>query len=100
LKYNDPLCAYFDGVHSYFNLNEEAFHAAFKGQLWNGPCADNVTTAYDASLRGSVDSYRYLLNKNSSLYKIVVYSGDWDSVVPYVDTIKNLKRLNLQENTT
>lgn len=22
LKYNDPLCAYFDGVHSYFNVNE------------------------------------------------------------------------------
>lgn len=67
---------------------------------WNGPCADNVTSNYHINLRGSIDSYRYLLNKNSSIYKIVVYSGDWDSVVPYIDTIKNLKRLNLEESQT
>lgn len=100
LKYNDPTCAYFDGLHSYFNLNEEAFHAKWKGQQWNGPCADNVTSNYHIGLRGSMDSYRYLLNKISTLYKIVVYSGDWDSVVPYLDTVKNLKRLNLIENPT
>ena len=41
-----------------------------------------------------------MLNKNTSTYKIVVYSGDWDSVVPYIDTIKNLKRLNLEESPT
>lgn len=63
---------------------------------WNGPCAENVTDHYHISLRGSIDSYRYLFNKNSSTYKIVVYSGDWDSVVPYIDTIKNLKKLNLE----
>lgn len=33
--------------------------------------------------------YRYLLNKLAD-YHVVLYSGDWDDVVPYTDTIKNL----------
>ena len=26
---------------------------------------------------------------------IILYNGDWDSVVPYTDTRKNLEKLNL-----
>lgn len=28
-------------------------------------------------------------------YHIVLYNGDWDDVVPYTDTIKNLHKLKL-----
>ena len=38
---------------------------------------------------------RYLLNKLGD-YKIILYNGDWDDVVPYTDTIKNLESFNLQ----
>jgi hypothetical protein len=34
-----PPCGYFDGVFNYFNLHTEDFHARFKDQVWNGPCA-------------------------------------------------------------
>jgi hypothetical protein len=39
--------------------------------------------------------YRTLLTKLDS-YRIVLYSGDWDDVVPYTDTLKNLAQLNLK----
>jgi len=38
-KYNAAPCAFFDGMHDYFNLNEVAWKAKFSGQNWNGPCA-------------------------------------------------------------
>ena len=28
-KYNGAPCAFFDGIHDYFNLNEKAFKAKF-----------------------------------------------------------------------
>ena len=91
-KYNaNAPCAFFDGVFAYFNLSSDAYHAKFKGMTWNGPCAENIS--YSIDLKGSMASYRYLLGRN--LYTIALYNGDWDDVVPYVDTLKNMKRLNL-----
>ena len=46
---------------------------------------------------GSMEEYRYLLNKLKD-YQIVLYNGDWDDVVPYTDTYKNLEKLNLKES--
>jgi hypothetical protein len=40
-------------------------------------------------------SYKHLLSR-ISIYSIALYNGDWDDVVPYVDTLKNLKKLNLE----
>jgi hypothetical protein len=39
--------------------------------------------------------YRYLLNKLDK-YHIVLYSGDWDDVVPYTDTLNNMEKLDLK----
>jgi hypothetical protein len=60
--------------------------------------ADNITAKYYITLAGSIPEYRYLLNKLSS-YQIVLYSGDWDDVVPYTDTLKNIDNLNLKESS-
>jgi hypothetical protein len=38
------------------------------------------------------------LNKLSD-YHIVLYNGDWDDVVPFTDTLKNLEALNLKESS-
>jgi len=35
---NAAPCSYFDGLYDYFNQNEQAYHAAWSGQKWNGPC--------------------------------------------------------------
>jgi hypothetical protein len=49
-----------------------------------------------------MDSYRYLLALAPTTRKIniVLYNGNWDAVVPYLDTLKNIKKLNLVESYT
>jgi hypothetical protein len=34
-------------------------------------------------------SYKHLLGRADD-YQIVLYNGNWDAAVPYLDTIKNL----------
>lgn len=38
--------------------------------------------------------YRYLLGRVNN-YQILLYNGDWDDVVPFKDTLKNIAKLNL-----
>jgi hypothetical protein len=95
-NFNGAPCAYFDGVLNYFGSNEEAYHAKFPNMKWNGPCAENITYTIDS--KGSLASYRYLLARVvDKRYQIVLYNGDWDTVVPYLDTIKWIKALGLGE---
>jgi hypothetical protein len=96
-KFNGAPCAFFDGVHDYFNLNEQAFKAKNPGMHWNGPCAENIRYSIDPA--GSMHSYRQLLSLANTDRKIaiILYSGTWDSVVPYTDTLKGIRELNLQE---
>lgn len=93
-KYNgNAPCAFFDGLYSYFNTHSDLFYAKWKGMTWNGPCAENIS--YTMDLAGSMASYKHLLSR-TNLYSIALYNGDWDDVVPYVDTLKNMKKLNLE----
>jgi hypothetical protein len=92
-KYNGAPCAYFDGIFDYFNINEKAFHAKDVNMKWNGPCAN---IKYQITPTGSMEQYRYLLARIEK-YTISLYNGDWDDVVPYHDTIKNMKALDQQE---
>lgn len=41
-----------------------------------------------------MNSYKHLLGR-TDIYQIVMYNGNWDAAVPYVDTIKNLEKLGL-----
>lgn len=78
-------------------MNEVEFKAKFPGQVWNGPCAQNITYQIDPA--GSMHSYSYLLDLIPTTRKIsiILYSGTWDAVVPYVDTQKGIKLLDLYE---
>lgn len=60
--------------------------------------AEDITGKYYINVAGSMQEYRYLLNKLND-YHVVLYSGDWDDVVPYTDTIKNLEALYLKESS-
>ena len=95
-KFNGAPCAFFDGIHDYFNLNEIAWKSK-AGQEWNGPCA---SIKYIADPEGSIHSYRHLLGLMTTDRKISItlYSGTWDSVVPYQDTYKGIKELGLIES--
>ena len=44
-----------------------------------------------------MSQYKQLL-ADSSKYHIILYNGDWDDVVPYTDTLKNLDDLKLRKN--
>ena len=97
-KFNGAPCAYFDGIFDYFNLNEEAYHAKFKGQKWNGPCVEDIRYRIDTA--GSIASYRHLIGliPTSRRIGLVLYNGNWDSVVPYGDSLKGLDMLDLTSN--
>jgi len=56
-----------------------------------------VSDHYQITESGSISAYRYLLTR-THLLQFVLYNGEWDSVVPYVDTLKNLEKLNLKES--
>lgn len=45
---------------------------------------------------GSIDSYRYLLSRTESKYRIVLYNGNWDDVVPFRDTLAGIGILGLE----
>lgn len=95
-KYNGAPCAFFDGIYDYFHLNDVAWKAKFAGQNWNGPCAEGINYTIDPD--GSMNSYRHLLGLLLSPERkisIILYNGNWDAVVPYVDTVKGINLLNL-----
>ncbi len=93
---NGAPCAFFDGLVDYFTAHGKEYNA-IDGVKWNGPCAEDITGKYYINVDGSMREYRYLLNKLGD-YHIVLYSGDWDDVVPYTDTQKNLENLYLKES--
>ena len=55
---------------------------------------DEVATKYNIDLAGSMAEYRYLLDRQDK-YHIIFFNGDWDSIIPYSDTIQNIGKLNL-----
>lgn len=81
---------------NYFNAHTFDYHAKWTEMKWNGPCAQNIT--YHIDPRGSLDSYSFLLGRQNRT-QIVLYSGNWDVVVPYTDTARNIKEsLRLRES--
>ena len=46
-----------------------------------------------------MEEYRYLLDR-SNKYHVILFNGDWDSVVPFSDTEQNLEKLNLKPTAT
>lgn len=89
-SYGSAPCAYFTGMSNYFNYHTHDYNAKWTEMKWNGPCAQNIT--YHMDPRGSVDSYAFLLSREINRTQIILYSGNWDVVVPYVDTIKNIEQ--------
>ena len=57
-------------------------------------CNDTIFETYDMTIEGSNEEYRFLINAGK--YTIILHNGDWDDVVPYIDTLKNFKILDLE----
>jgi len=48
---------------------------------------------YTVNPKGSMREMASLLQQNIKIY---LFNGDWDDVVPFTDTYKNLERLGLK----
>ena len=93
--FNGAPCAYFDGMYQYFNAHVSEYHAE-EGRKWNGPCAEDISQKYKMDIAGSTHQLTYLLTRQDDIH-IILYNGDWDGVVPYVDTLKNMEKLGMEE---
>jgi carboxypeptidase C (cathepsin A) len=89
---NSP-CTWDIGLTDFFNLPEvqTAFNVAALNVTWD-ECNDDIFAVYNST--GSFDAYIQLLNSTAN-YSITVYSGDTDSVVPFVDTEAWINNVNL-----
>nr|XP_025606158.1 serine carboxypeptidase-like 17 [Arachis hypogaea] len=56
---------------------------------WNR-CNQSLSYTYDVT--STVPYHKYLINKD---YKVLIYSGDHDAVIPYLGTMTWIKSLNL-----
>jgi hypothetical protein len=92
-KFNGAPCAFFDGIHDYFNLNEEAFKAKNPGMHWNGPCA---SIKYQADPEGIDDnltqdphhSLLWHLGFSCSLWRHAArHQGTWTEPCLYLVTL-------------
>lgn len=95
-KFSSP-CVGTDSVDEYLNAKtgntyttQEALHIRNPGD-WND-CSEVVGNSYQPSQNGSIWIYEKLSAHN---YSILIYSGDVDSVVSYVETIGYLNEMNL-----
>ena len=64
-----------------------AFHVDHIDKTWS-VCA---RLNYSISERGSIDEYRRIFLNGG--VRVWLFSGDWDDVVPFSDTEKNVKQL-------
>lgn len=60
--------------------------------------AEDISSKYQIDQDGSMASMRFIIEKEMEGFIVVLYNGDWDSVVPYIDTIKNLEKLDMKES--
>jgi Carboxypeptidase C (cathepsin A) len=85
-------CVYTTGLTGYLNRNDvkQALHVNTKTN-WE-ICNDYINGNYSVAPDGSLPQYQQLLS--SGKYRILIYNGDADSVVPYNDNeywIENFK---------
>ena len=58
--------------------------------------AEDISQRYVIDQSGSTFQLQYLFNRLSDIH-IVLYNGDWDAVVPFVDTLNNLERMKIRD---
>ncbi len=51
-------------------------------------CNASIYKAYDIGENGSFQELESLISMND--LKVYFFSGDWDDVIPFTDTVKNL----------
>lgn len=57
-------------------------------------CNTTIFNAYKADAKGSITTIPNLLKAGLKVY---LYTGDWDDVVPFTDTLDNLFLMNLRQ---
>lgn len=86
-----PDCPSDSGGKDYWNLNKIAFHTEKYNKTWSVCSPLN----YSVSMRGSMQEYRSIFVNGG--VRVWLFSGDWDDVVPYPDTEKNVVQFNREK---
>lgn len=85
LTASDQWCSYSAGIDSYLNANAAAFKSKASGPF--SACNMTIYSKYKVDPKGSILEFPSLLKKGLKVY---LFTGDWDDVVPFTDTYKNL----------
>eukprot|EP00178_Gracilaria_changii_P001489 TRINITY_DN12016_c0_g2_i1.p1 TRINITY_DN12016_c0_g2~~TRINITY_DN12016_c0_g2_i1.p1 ORF type:complete len:105 (+),score=2.72 TRINITY_DN12016_c0_g2_i1:657-971(+) len=80
-----PECPSDKGAIDYWNLNKYAYHVENISKTWS-VCA---RLKYTMTERGSIQEYKRILFNGG--IRVWLYSGDFDDVVPFTDTEKNVE---------
>jgi hypothetical protein len=86
-----PDCPSDDGAIKYWNLNKIPFKVDKVNKTWSVCSHLN----YSISQRGSLAEYDRLIGKGE--LRVWLFSGDWDDVVPFTDTEKNVGKLHREK---
>ncbi len=84
-------CPSDEGMIAYMNANKQEFHSKNPNE-WT-PCS---SIHYNIDPAGSIARYQRIFLASSTV-RVWLYSGDWDDVVPYTDTLKNLEKMGLRK---
>lgn len=78
-----PSCVGGIGIYDYLNMPSvrQALHVTVSP--WNF-CSNPIGGNYSVPSQGSIPQYNQLMNANK--YKLILYSGDVDGCIPFVDT--------------
>lgn len=87
-------CTYDKGIEDYLNINYKELNSNITGI---SVCNMSLYENYVSNPKGSMAEMSSLLQKGIKVY---LFSGDWDDVVPFTDTFKNLGRLGLKVQGT
>jgi hypothetical protein len=82
-------CPNDNGIIQYFVAHASDYHSK-STEDWT-PCTD---VNYDIDPKGSIAQYKRI--RLNSAVKIWLFNGDWDDVVPFPDTLKNLEKMNIR----
>jgi hypothetical protein len=80
-------CPIDDGMIDYLNIYRATYHVEGVNKTWE-PCSD---INYDITVEASMEEYKQIFANKA--VKVWMFSGDWDDVVAYPDTLYNLKLL-------
>lgn len=86
-------CENMKGVENYFHSNNVAFHS---DKTNFAVCNWTIFDKYEVTNSGSMLEIPQILTETD--YRVHLFNGDFDDVVPFTDTLKNLEKMGFRQS--